>query len=346
MPRHELSLRVDAPADPAVFTSEESRRLRERIYGALRLKIFSVGWVTLRLGTPKADAAIDLLAEARRANTALVGTAHLAEKLDEEEEPQSDWSLLSTPQVSGSFSLWDDYPEFKPGGMPKVHALNHTFVSEQFVSACERAGLRGLEFLRCRNAGRKAGPPWFVALSRHSLGNGLDHPWFDRSRWVRHVKDDAAKRIGAIETGQSQFHQFWLRAAEVEANAFVQRLLELCPMRPEPESGLFGLNFVTVPRYLARAEPKEDFAYLPWGEDGPNRLGKILRHRLLAVRRHARDALIAAGLFKLRDFQRVRSVASPEPGVLDLDERYEAVRPMYSAEEFAALRAQERQRKA
>ena len=92
MPRHELSLRVDAPADSpgAAFTSEESRRVRERIYGALRLKVFSVSWVTLRLGTPKADAAIEFLVRERRAKTALVGSAHLAEILSDDEEPESD----------------------------------------------------------------------------------------------------------------------------------------------------------------------------------------------------------------------------------------------------------------
>ena len=334
-----LTLRVDAPGgDPGrQIHSAESETLRKRIYGALKLRVFSVSWVTLRLGTPKAEEAIALLEKERRAGTAQVGTAHFAQPLAEEEEPQSDWCLLSTPQVSGSFSLWDDYPAYKPGSLPaKAHALNHTFVSEPFVSACDRAGLRGLEFLSCRNSGRKAAAPWFAALPAHSLGNGLDHPWFDRERWVHHVDGDPHKRTSAIETGQNEFHQFWLRSS-AESEPLVRRLLTLCPMPAEPVSGLLGLNFVMAPRYLARAEPKEDFAYVPWGEDGPNREGKIMRFRQLALRRRARDALIAAGLFKPRDFRRVRSVAAPEPGVLDLDARYKPIGPMYSAEERAAM---------
>lgn len=343
MPRYELTLRVDAPGDErSFFDDSPSARARERIYAALRLKVFSSAWVHLSLGTSKADQAMAMLVQERQANSALVGTAHLAEILAEEEEPGSDWSLLYTPQVSGSFSLWDDYPEYKPGSLPKnVHALNHTFVSADFRAVCERASLTGLEFLRLRNAGRKAGAPWFAALPRHCLGNGLDHPWFDRSRWVPHVKHYARKRFGAIETGQSQFHQYWLREAEVRSNALVQRLLEVCPMPNKAESGLFGLRFVMTPRYLAGAQPDEDFAYVPWGEDGPNREGKMMRFRMLALRRRARDALVAAGLFKPRAFKRVLSVAAPEAGVVNLDALHPPVPPMYTAAELAALRAQE-----
>lgn len=343
MPRYELSLRVDAPGDErSFFADSPSARARERIYAALRLKVFSSAWVHLSLGTSKADQAMAMLVQERQANSALVGSAHLAEILAEEEEPRSDWSLLHTPQVSGSFSLWDDYPEYKPGSLPKgVHALNHIFVSAEFRAVCERAGLTGLEFLRLRNAGRKAGPSWFAALPRHSLGNGLDHPWFDRSRWVPHVKHHARKRFDAIETGQSQFHQYWLREAEVRSNALVQRLLELCPMPNKAESGLFGLTFVMTPRYLAGAQPDEDFAYVPWGEDGPNREGKMMRFRMLALRRRARDALVAAGLFKPRAFKRVLSVAAPEAGVVNLDALHPPVPPMYAAAELAALRARE-----
>jgi hypothetical protein len=342
MPTHELVLRVDAPgADPAAQVhSAHSAAVRKRVYGDLKHKVFSVSWITLRLGTPKAEQAFEVLQRERRAGTAVVGTAHFSERLTEEDEPQSDWCLLHTPQVSGSFSLWDDYPQYKPGSLPpNAHALNHAFVSERFVSVCERAGLRGIEFLRCRNSGRKASAPWFAALPARSLGNGLDHPWLDRERWVRHVAGDSWKRIGSIETGQSQFHQFWLRRETTATEPLVRRLLALCPMPSDPPAGQLGLMFVMAPRFLARVEPDDDFAYVPWGEDGPNREGKIMRFRMLALRRRARDALVDAKLFKPRDFQRVRSIAEPEPGVLDLDARYPALGPMYSAEELDAMKA-------
>jgi hypothetical protein len=334
--RYELTFRVDAPGDDRQFTSDVSEQYRKRIYGALKLKGFSVAWVSVRLGTPKWEEVRALLAKER----VLVGTAHLAEILDEEDEWE--WSLLSTRQVSGSFSLWDDYPSYKPGSLPKnAHALNHSFVTGEFVTACERAGLRGVEFLECKNSGRKAAPPWYAALPAHGLGRGLDHPWFDRERWVRHVQHDSHKRFSGIDTGQNHFHQFWLRP-QAQGEPLVRQLLDICPMPKAPESGLFGLTFVMAPRYLARVQPKEDFAYVPWGEDGPNREGKMMRFRQLAVRRRARNALIEAGLFKPRDFLRMRTVAKPEPGVVDLDAKYPPPPPMYSAEELGAMRAKPR----
>jgi hypothetical protein len=340
MPQFDLTLRVDAPGPAGGMLGEESDRVRERVYAAMKLKKFSVAWVTLRLGTAKWEAARDLLLKELRAGTALIGSAYLAERLAEDEAPESDWTLLATRQVSGSFSLWDDYPQCKAGTLPKVHALNHSFVSAEFVGVYRKAGLNGLEFLRCRNSGRKAGPPWFAALPARSLGNGLDHPWLDRARWAEHVKGHSRRRHGAVATGQNQFHQFWLRR-EAAADPLLQRLLEICPMPADASAVLDGLKLVMAPRYLSSAEPQDDFAYLPWGEDGPNREGKMMRFRQLAVRRRARDALLGAGLFKPRDFLRMRSVAAPEPGVENLDRGYPAVPPMYSAQELAVLRLQE-----
>jgi hypothetical protein len=337
-----LSLRVDAPAPGGAAASEASKRLRERVYRRLGLKTWSVAWATLPLGSDPADRALDYLVAERRAGRLAIGSAHLAELLDEAEEPASDWCLLSTAQVSGSFSLWDDYPQYKPGGLPKgAHACNHAFVSARFVEVCQRAGLLGLEFLRCRNAGRKSAPDWFAALPESSLGNGVDHPWFDRERWVRHVRGDRNKRISAVDTGQHQFHQFWLRPAVVETELLLPRLLDLCPMRSAPDSGLYGLKLVMAPRYRGRAEPQGDFAYVPWGEDGPNAEGKMVRHRQLALRRRARDALTDAGLLKPRQFLRVRSIGALEPGTADLDTGRPSPGPMYAAEELARMRAQQ-----
>lgn len=331
---YNLTFRVDAPGDERQFGSDVSEEYRKRIYGALGLKVFSHAWVSMPLGTPKWEEVRAYLVKER----VLVGTAHLAEILDEEDEWE--WALLATPQVSGSFSLWDDRPNYKPGSLPKkAHALNHSFVSGEFVAACERAGLRGIEFLECRNAGRKAAPPWYAALPAHALGHGVDHPWFDRDRWVPHVRHHAIRRFDGINTGQSQFHQFWLRK-EAQSEPLVRQMLELCPMPAEPESGLFGLSFVMAPRYLARVQPKDDFAYVPWGEDGPNREGKMMRFRQLAVRRRARDVLVEAGLVKQRDFLRLRSISQPEPGVVDLDAKYPPPPPMYSAKELSAMKGQ------
>jgi hypothetical protein len=267
----------------------------------------------------------------------VVGSALAREK----PEPEGDWFQLETKAAYDSFSLRDEYPSFKAGTHPEGHALNETFVSEAFVASVERAELSGISFPRCRHKGRKPGPSWFAAHPVRGLGRGLDQPWFDRQRWIRDVGDDSKKRSSPLHTGQHQFHQCWLRddlGADVD---FEQKLLESCPM-PRVRTPLRGLEFLSIPRYWAQGLPEVDFAYHPFGKDGPNREGKILRFRKLAVSRKARQALIDAQLFTQKSFLPFRSVAMPQNGVEILDGRFEPLPPMYTREELAALRANEK----
>lgn len=108
-------------------------------------------------------------------------------------------------------------------------------------------------------------------------------------------------------------------------------------MPEQPDSGLRGLRFAMVDRYSASAAPTTDFAYVRWGEDGPNREGKIMRFRILAASRRAREALLNARLFESKHFWPVRMVAPPASDSW----RDESVLPMYSPAELAALRRRE-----
>ncbi|HET9734700.1 MAG TPA: hypothetical protein VFP62_05465 [Burkholderiales bacterium] len=339
--RFDLDVRLDARAaagdeTPAAL-SVPSRQWRARIYERLGLKAHSgAAWVSLDLESPKGWQAVGKVIEECRAGRLEVGAAIAREK----PPVDGDWHVLQTGAAYDSFSLWDDYPGYRAGTHPEGHALNETFVSEAFVDIAKKARLRGISFLRCQNKGRKAVPAWFAALPTQPLGLGLDHPWFDRQRWLREVAGDAKKRSLPLHCGQSQFHQCWLRDDCGADTGFIARLLELCPM-PRERVPLQGLEFVTVPRYWSGALPDTDFAYLPFGEDGPNREGKVLRFRKLAVSRRGRKALLAAGLFDAKAFRALRTVTTPEPGVELLDARHEPIPPMYTLEELAALRARE-----
>jgi hypothetical protein len=155
------------------------------------------------------------------------------------------------------------------------------------------------------------------------------------------VGDDPTRRSSSLDTGQNCFHQRWLRLDLGPEAAFLVPLLEMFPPPGPRESTLAGLTLVTVPRYWARAFPDADFAYVPWGEDGPNREGKPMRFRQLVVSRRARQVLLDARLLAPRALLAVRSVAVPEAGVEVLDDRHGPVPPMYTADELAALRLQE-----
>lgn len=339
-----LELRLDAPGGGGLSgaLTEESARVRARIYRELGLKAYSRAWVRLELDTPPGQRTLEQLLVVCRGGQAVAGAGTLYERLGEDESAAAQWSYLDTRTADNSFSLWDDYPSFKPSEVAGKHALNHAFVSEDFVRACGRSKLRGISFLRCRPRGRKPAPAWFAALPAHGLGRGLDHPWFDRPRWLAAVSGDRSKRASSPDTGQHAFHQRFLREDGVDGVELLQPLLELFPGRARQASVLEGLNIVTVPRFWTQALPDADFAYVPWGEDGPNREGKLLRFRMLAVSRRARLALIEAGALAEKAFLGVRTVAAPEPGVELLDERHPPVPPMYSPAELATLREREK----
>ena len=345
-PHYALDLRIDAPSgasDPlASALTEESHRVRDQLYRGLGLKAHSAGWITVDPTSTKGQGTVRQLTEACRTGSVVAGSGRLWQRLDIAQSAAADWFHLLTETAADSFSLWDDYPAYKAGTHPKGEALNHTFVSAAFVEACLEAKLTGISFLRCRNKGRKRGPPWYAALPEGSLGHGLDHPWFDRAKWLADVRDHPSKRSTSLDTGQSSFHQRWLRDALGPGEPLLRPLLELFPPAAAQPNTLLGLSFATVPRYWSKAAPAGDFAYVPWGEDGPNREGKLMRFRLLMLSRRARGALIEAGLFGEKAFVPVLSIETPEDGVARLDELHEPIPPMYSAAELAALRLEER----
>ena len=344
MPRYELELRVDPPGGNEFGSaiSEESQRLRERVYRELRLKVHSHAWARIDPGSSKGQDVVQKLIGMHEAGLAKAGTGHLREIPDDEESARSDWFYLFTRSGNDSFSLWDDYPSCKLSDLGPEHAYSDTFVSQQFVDACEGSGLSGISFLQCRKRGRKPGPAWFAALPQQCLGRGLDHHWFDRREWLRQVGDDPNKRSTSPETGQSNFHQSCLRADQAKKDALLQPLLELFPESDQNDSGLLGLNFITVPRYWAGVFPEGDFAHVMHGEDGRNREGKMMRFRKLVVSRRARQFLIDAGLFSEKVFLGLRSIASPEAGVENLDQIHGPIVPMYLPDELEKLRAMEK----
>jgi hypothetical protein len=344
MSRYEIELRLDAPGVETFggALSKESERARTRVYRELGLKVHSNAWVKIDLSSASGMNKVQKLIEECKAGQVTAGTAIVYEHLDKGESTAADWSYLYTRTANDSFSLWDDYPSYKSSELAATHAFNNTFVSSQFVDICERAGLRGVSFLRCRKRGRKHGPAWFVALPDNSLGRGLDHRWFDRRSWLQEVGDHPDKRSSSLHVGQSNFHQRWSRIEQAKDARFLQPLLKLFPMSRAHDSGLLGLSFVTVPRFWTKVLPDADFAYVPLGEDGQNREGKMMRFRQLMVSRHARRVLIEAGLFPEKRFLGVHSVASPEEGVEILDQSHDPVAPMYTAEELVALRSLER----
>lgn len=339
MPRFEADIRLDLSGDqPECSFSAAANEFRLRVYRELKLRTFSSAWIRLQLDQPKAKIVLARFRQLYTDRQAVLGYCLLKETLLPEERAQAPWFLIGTKHEIDSFSLWDDYPRCNYGTLPASrNILNDCFVSERFVDAYREATLTGLEFLRCRNKGRKSGRPWFAARATAHLGNGLDHPWFLRERWEAMMRHDPRSyRDQRLESGQWSFHQALLKP-NLSLPEPVAQLLSL--VDGEPTSVIRGVKFLMVPRFLEAHLPSVDFAYLCETPDGPNADGKMMRFRRLAVRAPAARRLIERGILIEKELFPVRAVSGLDAGHVERPD--EPACPMWTDGEWRALKEQE-----
>lgn len=343
MPACELVLRLDPrDAQPNWLHDPAAPELRRSFYRSLGLRGTDT-WVTLDPLAPKSAATFDRLEVFVRSGAVALGEVRLRETPTADELAACEWFALQSRFFKGNpgFSLWDDYPSCKSAAIPDgIHLFADVVVSQVFRAVVETQRLAGLEFLRVQEKSRKPKLAWFMALPGRSLGQGVDHPWFDRGRWERYLADhrpqtrdqDPARPPGHFRGG-------WVRDEAYRSDPLLARLLKLLPERSE--APLEGLTILPLARYARAHLPAADFAYVRPTPDGPNREGKILRFRQLCASRRARDALVGAGLIRERDAEPLLVVEGPPPGAPDLDRLHPAPPPMYTTAELAALRALE-----
>lgn len=302
------------------------------------------GWATLDPLAPKAARALERLELFVRSGAARVDEARLHESMTAAELEACEWFELGNRFFKGNpgFTLWDDYPSCRSAAVPDgIHLFADCVVSARFRALVTKRRLRGLEFLRVREKSRKPRLAWFVALPRAPLGQGVDHPWFDRPRWEVYLRAHPATTHDQDATRPPRhFRGAWVRDAAYRSEPLLARLERLLPERSE--TPLAGLAVFPVARYWRGRIPAADFAYVPLCPDGPNRDGKILRFRGLCASRRARDVLLRAGLFRQQDMTPLVLVDAPPAGAPNLDRRHPPAPPMYTPAELTALRAAER----
>lgn len=327
MPAYRLHLRLE----PQAFY----RTLGLRASGA---------WATLDPLAPKSARALERLELFVRSGAARLAEVRLRESPSAAELEACEWFELGNRFFKGDpgFSLWDDYPSCRSAAVPDgIHLFACCVVSAAFRALVRARRLRGLEFLRVKEKSRKPKPAWFVALARAPLGQGVDHPWFDRARWEAYLRAHPAETRDQDPTRPpGHFRGAWVRDAAYRSEPLLARLLRLVPEKSE--TPLAGLTVLPVARYWRERIPAADFAYVPVGRDGPNREGKMLRFRALCASRRARDALLRAGLLRDQDTVPLAVVDAPPAAAPNLDRRHPPALPMYTPAELAALRAEER----
>jgi hypothetical protein len=343
VPAYQLVLRLDPhDAQPNWLHDPAAPALRRSFYRSLGLRGTDT-WVTLDPLAPKTADTFDRLEVLVKSGAVALGEVRLRESLTAEELEACEWFGLENRffKAEPGYSVWDDYPACKSAAIPDgIHLFGDVVVSAMFRAVVEARRLGGLEFLRVKEKSRKPKLVWHVAVARAPLGQGVDHPWFDRTRWERYLRahaattydQDAARPPGHFSGG-------WIRDEAYGAVPLLARLLKLLPEKSEQP--LVGLTVLPVARYARAHLPATDFAYVPLGRDGPSRAGKLLRFRRLCASRRARDALLDAGLIRERDAEPLLVVDAPPTGAPDLDRLHPPPPPMYTDQELAALRAAE-----
>ena len=343
MPACELVLRLDPrDAQPNWLHDPAAPALRKSFYRSLGLRGTDT-WVTIDPLAPKSAGTFDRIEVFVKSGAVALGEARLRESLTAAELEACEWFALENRFFKGDpgFSVWDDYPSCRSAAIPDgIHLFADVVCSAAFRAVVEAQRLRGLEFLRVKEKSRKPKLAWHVAVALAPLGQGVDHPWFDRPRWERYLREHAALTHDQDPTRPpGHFRGGWVRDDAYRSDPLLARLLRLLPEKSEEP--LEGLTLLPLARYSRAHLPAADFAYVPLCPDGPNRAGKLFRFRRLCASRRARDALIDTGLLRERDAEPLLIVDAPPAGAPDLDRLHPPVPPTYTDAELAALRAAE-----
>ena len=199
---------------------------------------------------------------------------------------------------------------FRADRMPS----NLVWVYENFISSrskriIEDAGLTGLEFTWVRDAGRYQAEQWYHAMATKPLGRGLDHPFFDPSKFVQ---PEYRTRWGTLE--EWRFGVYHLKKPDFSQTASfgipaADGLLELC----DPNS----LEVKGFRQVLRDHIPAADFAYV-WDYRLP----------VLCCNARARAVLLNNRLLSKDDFTPIWVWDSPPDGAVVLDrDGQKCVRP-------------------
>lgn len=297
------------------------------------------------LDSPKLPDLVATIDRLRRQKVARPGSAHIEEWLEEDERMKLEWFVLSPT------AEFDEWPEPQKKDFPALNRLEvpttkadaykagvhvaggRGFVSESFKELVEREGLAGVEFIWVPDIGKYEAPQWYLPVAAESLGRGLDHPWFDPSKFITSNWPD-----GRADQPQEPEWRYGV-AGWFSSDQFRPRAGYDDPIKDKLLS-MFRkgqLHVESHRRALRKHLPDTDFAYV-WVSPEQDRV------RQLCVSRKARDLLIEA-----------RLVGQTEcVGVEVLDRRYKGAElldglpggpagpgPAYSSEEIAAIREEE-----
>ena len=300
---------------------------QEPVLTALGEKLTSWDW-RADVTPPRTGAFLNWLRQVRREGARVNGPV-IEEKLVADGTPPAEWFELD-PKYEGDLQtlVWNsedrvaDYLTFLRLHADRMKPVNHVagwgpfvYVSARFKAVVEASKLGGIEFIWCPDVGKHRAPQWYLPICSHSLGRGLDHPWFDTK-----ALDDPGQRCG-IEYVRAELCRRNARFSHprLKELATLLRSMEVLKRRPEVDS---------FPRYLRKYVPDADFA-------------RTSEEFGLAMNCKARAILKRERVITDDDLIPTLILDRAPKGVPDLDRRYGPPAPPFSLEQLTAIRRQE-----
>lgn len=180
-----------------------------------------------------------------------------------------------------------------------LHTFSCDAVSEDFKRVVEENGFTGVEFIWIEDLGRYRAPQWYLAVAENPIGRGIDHPWFDRDKYVPD-EDESAEYVQAA----SYFDDTCFRDEVSSNDAEKDVLIDLFRRGP-------GNFRVQAPHQALRsALPNTDFAFLFRNE----------HTRRLCFNQRVQDALVEAGVADAGAYRNIPILDDLPAGTVGLDD--------------------------
>lgn len=320
---------------------------RKKLYNSLGLKLYSHAWAYTPLNFEIASKILDLINQLEANKIGYLGSGSISETIEDSNDNQESWFRIFSDYNDNyrEFSLGSDYPICKAYKYKNtLHIQNKHYVSELFKNCIEKNNLTGLEFLWVKDIGGYQSSQWFSAIAKEPLGHGLDHAWFDRGNYIKQsIENDKLKpdpisnnlmrfdRVfsnGCWYFNNTNFKESWSTGTKIY-DQLISRF---------PKETSLGFSFACVPRVQRKYLPKTDFAYMWSRVDGPNYEGKFVRERDLYISNRAKKILLENFLITEKNIGKVIVLDEVPEGVIDLDLNSICPPPVYTDNEFLALK--------
>ena len=318
--------------EPTAF--QESDAFSAQFIRSIGLKVHSGCWSTIDLRSPRLEEFIARSSELIHNGKAIFYGYNSLTFLPHGRDTPAEWyQLIGDTSIDCDYSRHDFQTSRVYQMAREIHIssgmLRNQYVSEHFKAVVETNRLTGIEFVWLRDVGKYQAAQWYIPVATHSMGRGVDHPWFD-SRTLK-GSDAWQSRAPRFRTGVWHFDSDQIKK-DLSLEFPYPILFELYGASPDATLSIYSYR-----TYLRRSLPTTDFAFL-WDQEDEIQNGRIWKQRGLCANRKTVQLLLKSGLVNHSEVKPIRIIDELRHGDEKLDGIAELPEPYYTEEELARVR--------